>query len=47
VSDSVAHLEGLLSVCMEHPVRVKAQALDAFAPRTGKRRPIRREMSGS
>jgi phenylacetate-CoA ligase len=47
VTDSVAYLEGLLSVCMEHPVRVKAQALDAFAPRTGKRRPIRREMSGS
>ena len=41
---SIPHLEDLLAVCLEHPVRVKAQALDAFPPKTGKRRPIRREM---
>ena len=42
---SIAHLEDLLAVCLEHPVEVKAHALDAFPPRTGKRRPIRREMA--
>jgi phenylacetate-CoA ligase len=42
---SIAHLEDLLAVCLEHPVEVKAHALDAFPPRTGKRRPIRRELA--
>jgi len=41
---SIAHLEDLLAACLEHPVRVKPTVLDAFPPRTGKRRPIRREM---
>jgi phenylacetate-CoA ligase len=45
LKSSVAHLEDLLAVCLEHPVRVQAQALDAFPPKTGKRRPIRREMA--
>ena len=42
---SIAHLEDLLSLCLEHPVQVKAEAVDVFAPRPGKRRPIRREMT--
>ena len=42
---SIAHLEDLLAVCLEHPVQVKAHALDIFPPQTGKRRPIRREMA--
>ncbi|GAB6996396.1 MAG: hypothetical protein CFE30_29815 [Bradyrhizobium sp. PARBB1] len=40
---SVAHLEDLLAACLEHPVRVQANALLAFPPKVGKRRPIRRE----
>jgi phenylacetate-CoA ligase len=42
---SIAHLEDLLALCLEHPVRVKAQAVDSFPPKTGKRRPIRREIA--
>lgn len=45
LNSSIAHLEDLLSVCLEHPVQVKAHALDVFPPKTGKRRPIRREMA--
>jgi phenylacetate-CoA ligase len=41
---SIAHLEDLLALCLEHPVRVKPVLLDVFPPKTGKRRPIRREM---
>jgi phenylacetate-CoA ligase len=47
LKSSIAHLEDLLAVCLEHPVRVKAQILDSFPPKTGKRRPIRREIPGS
>jgi phenylacetate-CoA ligase len=47
VNVSVAYLERLLRACMEHPVQVRAKALDAFPPRSGKRRPIRREISES
>ena len=43
---AVPHLEDLLSLCMEHPVRVQAKVVDAFSPKTGKRRPIRREFMG-
>jgi phenylacetate-CoA ligase len=42
---SIAHLEDLLTLCMENPVRVRAEAVDVFAPRPGKRRPIRCEMT--
>ncbi len=45
LNGSIAHLEDLLAVCLEHPVQVKATALDVFPPKTGKRRPIRREMA--
>jgi phenylacetate-CoA ligase len=41
---SIAHLEDLLGLCLEHPVRVKPTVLDVFPPKTGKRRPIRREV---
>jgi len=44
LKSSIAHLEDLLALCLEHPVRVMAQSLDVFPPKTGKRRPIRREM---
>jgi phenylacetate-CoA ligase len=42
--ESMAHLAELLSLCLEHPVQVKAQALDALPRRSAKQRPIRREM---
>jgi phenylacetate-CoA ligase len=45
VRGSIAHLEDLLRLCLEHPVRVNAQAVDVFPERKGKRRPIRREMA--
>lgn len=45
LKSSISHLEDLLALCLEHPVRVKAQSLDVFPPKTGKRRPIRREMA--
>jgi phenylacetate-CoA ligase len=45
LNSSISHLEDLLSVCLEHPVQVKATVLDVFPPKTGKRRPIRREMA--
>jgi phenylacetate-CoA ligase len=45
LNSSIAHLEDLLAVCLEHPVQVKAHALDVFPPKTGKRRPIRREIA--
>ena len=45
LNSSISHLEDLLSVCLEHPVQVKVTVLDVFPPKTGKRRPIRREMA--
>jgi phenylacetate-CoA ligase len=45
VSASIAHLEELLALCLEHPVRVQPQAVEAFERRPGKQRPIRREMA--
>lgn len=37
---SIGHLEDLLAMCLEHPVKVKANVVTAFPARTGKRRPI-------
>jgi phenylacetate-CoA ligase len=42
---SVAHLEELLALTFEHPVKVKAELVEIFPPRVGKRRPIRREIT--
>ena len=44
---SVAHLEDLLAMCLEHPVDVKANVVTSFPARTGKRRPIRCEVKAS
>src|SRR5260370_24959698 len=44
--DAIPHLEDLLSLSMEHPVRVQAHVVTAFPPKTGKRRPIRRDITG-
>jgi phenylacetate-CoA ligase len=43
--DVIPHLEALMSLSMEHPVTVKANIVAAFPPKTGKRRPIRREVT--
>jgi phenylacetate-CoA ligase len=43
--DAMPHLEALMSLSMEHPVSVKANIVAAFPPKTGKRRPIRREVT--
>jgi phenylacetate-CoA ligase len=45
VSNSVQHLEELLGLCLEHPVRVKAEVVAGFPSKTVKRRPIRREIA--
>lgn len=45
INASVEHLEDLLALCFEHPVRVETAMVDAFPPKTGKRRPIRRELT--
>ncbi|MGO9234413.1 MAG: phenylacetate--CoA ligase family protein [Methylocella sp.] len=42
---SIGHLVELLSLCLEHKVKVHARVMAAFPPKTGKRRPIRREMA--
>jgi len=42
---STGHLEALLSLCLEHKVKVQARVMAAFPPKAGKRRPIRREMA--
>jgi phenylacetate-CoA ligase len=44
--DAIPHLEALMSLSMEHPVGVKANIVEAFPPKTGKRRPIRRDIAG-
>jgi phenylacetate-CoA ligase len=44
---SIVHLEDLLAMCLEHPVKVKANVVAAFPARTGKRRPIRCEINAS
>jgi phenylacetate-CoA ligase len=45
VAGSISHFSDLLSLCLEHPVHVRAQALDVFPQQLGKRRPIRRQMT--
>ncbi len=42
---SIGHLEQLLSLCLEHRVKAQVKVLTAFPPKTGKRRPIRRELA--
>jgi phenylacetate-CoA ligase len=42
---SVSHLEELLDLCMEHPVRVEAKVMGSFPHRSGKHRPIRCEIA--
>lgn len=41
---SVGHLEELLCLCLEHKVKVRTRIMTAFPAKSGKRRPIRREM---
>jgi phenylacetate-CoA ligase len=41
---STGHLEELLGLCLEHDVKVNAKVMSAFPAKTGKRRPIRREI---
>jgi phenylacetate-CoA ligase len=41
---SVGHLEELLSLCLEHKVKVRPKIMAAFPSKPGKRRPIRREI---
>jgi phenylacetate-CoA ligase len=44
--EAIPHLEALMSLSMEHPVQVKAEVVASFPPKTGKRRPIRRDITG-
>ena len=44
---AVSHLEDLLAMCLEHPVKVNVTVVGAFPPKAGKRRPIRRELQAS
>lgn len=41
---AIGHLETLLSMCMEHPVQVKARSVASFPESSAKRRPIRSEV---
>ena len=45
IQASLLHLQELLHVCMEHPVRVEAELPLSFPKRPGKKRPIRRDFS--
>lgn len=45
LAESIPHLAELLSLCLEHPVQVRVQAMEALPKRPGKQRPIRREMA--
>jgi phenylacetate-CoA ligase len=45
VSKSVQHLEELLALCLEHPVRVKAEIVTSLSLKAVKHRPIRREIA--
>ena len=47
LNSSIPHLEDLFAACLEHPVYVIATVLESFPPKTGKRRPIRREIPGT
>ncbi len=42
---SIGHLEDLLGLCLEHKVTVYAKVMSVFPAKTGKRRPIRREIA--
>jgi phenylacetate-CoA ligase len=42
---STGHLEDLLGLCLEHKVKVQAKVMSVFPAKTGKRRPIRREIA--
>jgi phenylacetate-CoA ligase len=44
IDESLPHLSELFSLCLEHPVKVNARALDEGSNKPGKRRPIRREL---
>jgi phenylacetate-CoA ligase len=44
VAASIDHFSELLSLCLEHAVHVKAEVLETFPQKIGKRRPIRRQM---
>ncbi len=44
LEDSVFHLEDLLAMCLEHPVKVNANVVSAFPIQSGKIRPIRCEV---
>lgn len=44
VDASMEHLSELLSLCLEHPVKVQNQAFEVIPVRPGKQRPIRREI---
>lgn len=45
LKNSISHLESLLAMCMENPVKVQAFVVPSFPQTTGKRRPIRCEVS--
>jgi phenylacetate-CoA ligase len=47
VKNSIAHMEDLLAMSMEHPVKVKTNVLTHFPCRAGKRRPIRCEFDAN
>jgi phenylacetate-CoA ligase len=42
---ALPHLETLMSLCMEHPVRVQIINVAAFPPASGKHRPIRSKLN--
>jgi hypothetical protein len=42
VAQSLAHLEDLLKMGLEHPARVESRIIDEFSPRSGKKGSIRR-----
>ena len=44
---AASHLEDLLEVCLEHPVKVKTDLVASFPAQSGKRRPIRCEINTS
>jgi phenylacetate-CoA ligase len=47
VLDAASHLEGLLTACLEHPVKVTLTAVGSFGAQKGKRRPIRCEVKAA
>jgi phenylacetate-CoA ligase len=47
VRSAVSHLEDLLAMCLEHPVRVTITVVSSFPAHSGERRPIRCEINAS